>query len=129
MTREMLLEGAEHAYSLISKWNKEHPDEEPLRLFSAWLDYEKLPELRDKMVELRTKYDIKFYRVSEKWYKDKYWKNWKLVIGNRSYHTPYENKEDWARVMEENNNKRKPEFEGPFKGGVYDELDKFLKEE
>lgn len=129
MTAEMLLEGAEHAYSLVSKWNKEHTDDEPLRLFSAWLDYEKEPELKDKMVELRTKYDIKFYRVSEKWYKDKYWRNWKLVIGNKEYPTPYQDAEDWADAMEKHNTKRKPEFDNPFNGKIYEELDKFIKED
>lgn len=128
MTAEMLLEGAEHAYSLVSKWNKEHPDDEPLRLFSAWLDYEKQPDLKDTMVELREKYGIKFYKVSDKWYKKKYWKNWKLVIGNKSYLTPYEDMGDWERAMEENNKKRSPELTNPFSGGVYEELDKFLKE-
>ena len=127
MTKEMLLEGAEHAYSLVHKWNLEHPDEEPLRLFSAWLDYEKQPELKDKMVELRTKYDIKFYRVSEKWYKKKYWSNWKLIIGNREYPTPYADKEAWAAAMEENNNKRRAEIETPFKGEMYTEIDNILK--
>jgi len=129
MTAEMLIEGAEHAYSLIDKWNRAHPDDDPLRLFSAWLDYEKQPELKDKMVALRKKYNTKFYRVSDKWYNKKYWKNWKMVIGKKSYPTPYEDMEDWAKAMENNNRKRQPEFENPFKGGVYDELDKFLKED
>ena len=129
MTKEMLLDGAEHAYSLIDKWNREHPDDEPLRLYSVWLEYEKYPELKDKMVELRKKYNTKFYTVSNHWFNKEHWGNWKLVIGNKAWPTPYADHAAWEKAMEENNNRRKEEIDTPFKGEVYDEIDNFLKEE
>ena len=129
MVKEMLLDGAEHAYSLIAKWNSEHLDDAPLRLFSTWLDYEKYPELKDRMVELRKQYGIKFYKVSNSWYDEDHWSNWKLVISGKAYPTPYKNHAEWELAMEKNNLKRKGELTTPFSGKVYNELDKFLKED
>lgn len=131
-TKEVLLEGAEHAFTIIHSYNEEHEGEEPLRLFSTWLDYMKQPELKDDMERLIKKYDIKFYRAAAKWEKRKYWGNWKLIIGNKEYKTPYENFEAWKKAMEKNNIKQYGSATGrgedPFKGEIYDEIDKILKE-
>lgn len=130
--KENLLEWAEHAFTIISSYNKEHEGEEPLRLFSTWLDYMKQPELKDDMERLIKKYDIKFYRTAAKWEKRKYWGNWKLIIGNKEYKTPYENFEAWKKAMEKNNIKQYGSATGrgedPFKGEIYNEIDKILKE-
>ena len=84
------------------------------------------------MERLIKKYDIKFYRTAAKWEKRKYWGNWKLIIGNKEYKTPYENFEAWKKAMEKNNIKQYGSATGrgedPFKGEIYDEIDKILKE-
>ncbi len=129
-TKERLLEGAEHCFTIISSWNREHPGEEPLRVFSAWLDYLKQPDLEKPMRELIKKYDIKFYKVSEKWWNRKRWSNWKLRIGNKWYNTPYADRQAWEKAMAA---KAKDPHDDHGKksnlsGGVFDEIDKFLKE-
>lgn len=129
-TKERLLVGAEHAFTIINNWNKEHPEEEPLRVFSAWLDYMKQPDLKEPMKELIEKYNIKFYSVNEKWYNRDNWTKWKLMVGNKWYETPYENREAWELAMTEKSKDPHDDhnFKGSFVGGVYDELDKFLSE-
>lgn len=127
-TAEKLLEGAEHAFIIINRWNREHPDAEPLRVYQTWLEYLKAPELHDRMDELIKKYDIKFYKVSDKWENKKRWPNWKLKVGTKWYPTPYENWEAWEEAMA-NNSKRKDDDHGvknPFSGDVYDEIKKLL---
>lgn len=129
MTRSALLEGAEHCFKIIHEYNSQHRSSEPLRVFSAWLDYAKDEDLTEVMEELFERYEVKFYKVQQKWYDSKHWKNWKLIIDGKAYPTPYENVEAWQEAMDKNNKRRTPEFENPFKGGVYDKVEEFLKEE
>lgn len=129
-TKERLLEGAEHCFTIISSWNREHPEDEPLRVFSAWLDYLKQPDLEKPMRELIKKYDIKFYKVSEKWWNRKRWSNWKLRIGNKWYNTPYADRQAWEKAMAAKDKDPHDDHgkKSNLSGGVFDEIDKFLKE-
>lgn len=127
-TAERLLEGAEHTFIIISSWNKAHPDEEPLRVFSAWLDYLKQPKLKEPMDALIKKYDIKFYKINDKWWDRKHWGNWGLLVGNKWYRTPYENWEAWEQAMKEKS-ARSDDDHGvtdPFAGDIYDEIKSLL---
>lgn len=126
MTRSALIEGAEHCFKLIHKYNSTHRSSEPLRVFSAWLDYAKESEIEQVMEELFDKYEMKFYKVNQKWYDSKHWGNWRLVIDGKVFPTPYANVEEWQAAMEKNNKARTPEFTNPFSGGIYDEVDKIL---
>lgn len=128
MTRSALLEGAEHCFKLIHDYNSVHRSSEPLRVFSAWLDYAKQPELTETMEDLFKKYEVKFYKVQQKWYDSKHWRKWKLIIDGKEYPTPYASVEEWQKAMEKNNKKRTPEVYNPFKGGIYDEVEKILQE-
>ena len=129
MPKEALLEGAEHAFKLIYDYNSTHRSSKPLRVFSAWADYLKEPELEPTMRKLIKKYEIQFYKVDDVWYNAENWGKWKLRIGPFVYPTPYADKGEWEEAMTKNNEGRKGEFENPFTGGVFDEVDKFLKEE
>ena len=60
--KSYVLKVAENCFSLVSKWNKEHPDEEPLRVYSTYLEYLKVPELADEMRALIKKYNITYYK-------------------------------------------------------------------
>ena len=106
-TKEKLLAGAEHAFTIIGEYNAAHPDQEPLRLFSTWVDYMKQPELKAEMERLIEKHDIKFYKVSNKWYDKKHWNNWKLILNDTEYKTPYATRNDWEKAMTENNKQQK----------------------
>lgn len=131
-TAEQLLDGAEHCFKIIDDWNKEHPEEEPLRVFSAWLDYMKQDELKDRMEKLIEKYNVKFYRVSDKWYNSKHWGNWVLNIGTKSHKTKFADKLAWANAMEENNKKQwgsnTGKYESKLKNQYGDELEQMRKE-
>lgn len=124
---EFLLKGAEHAFKIIHDYNVEHSDAD-LRAYSTFLDYLKHDELKGTMEELIRKYDIKFYTEVEDMAE---WGDWKLIIGNREYPTPYASKEEWratfedreasdtARILQKN-------IEDKFSGDVFDEVNKLL---
>ena len=62
------------------------------------------------------------------------WKDWKLIIGDQEYPTPYENEDAWKDAMEERGKQDtarilQKNMEDKFSGGVYDELNKLLKED
>lgn len=129
MTKTALLEGAEHCFKIIHEYNSTHRSSAPLRVFSAWLDYAKEEDLTKEMEDLYEKYEMKFYKVQKKWYDEKHWGNWRLIINGKVYPTPYANVDEWQEAMDKNNKKRSPEFENPFTGGIYDEVESFLKGE
>ena len=126
MPKEALLEGAENAFTIISSYNQAHPDA-PLRAYATWLEYLKCEDLKVPMEELIKKYDIKFYM--EKTKRMAKWADWELIIGSKHYKTPYANQKEWEEAMKnqgKRDNTRKAE--NKFVGGVYDDLDKILKE-
>lgn len=125
--KEFLLEGAEHAFKIISEYNKDHPDAD-LRAYATYLDYLKSDELRGPMEALIDKYNIKFYKEDPKTMAK--WGDWKLVINKKIFRTPYKNEKEWQEAMEERGKKDTARMAtNPFKGGVYDEIDKILKKE
>lgn len=128
--KEALIEGAENAFKIAYEYNQDHPDAD-LRLYVTWLDYLKQDDLREPIEKLIKKYDIKFYQEDPK--KTAKWKDWKLVIGTKEYHTPYENEKAWKKAMEEagkNDTARimQKNMEEKFSGGVYNEINNILKE-
>lgn len=126
-SKERLLEGAEHGFKLISEYNKTH--KRKIYVFSAIADYLKEPELKEPMEELIKKYNIEFYKpVAGK--KQAAWGDWKLIWNGKEYKTPYADSREWESKMEEmNKNQHRLETAKRMTGGVYDELDKLLKEE
>ena len=84
------------------------------------------------MEELIKKYDVKFYMEDEK--KAAKWEDWKLIIGDKEFPTPYKNEEAWKEAMEERGKQDtarilQKNMEEKFSGGAYDELNKLLEEE
>lgn len=96
-TKEFLLEGAEKAFSLVHAYNKENNGD--VRLYSTFIEYLKHDELREPMLELIKKYDVKFYQEDPK--KMAKWGDWKLIISGEEYPTPYKNEKEWEKAMEE----------------------------
>lgn len=128
--KEFLLEGAEHAFKIITAYNKDHPGAD-LRAYQTFIDYLKCDDLKDEMEKLIKKYNMKFYSEDPK--KTAKWKDWRLVIGTKEYPTPYENEKAWKKAMEEagkNDSARimQKNMEERFSGGVYDELNALLKD-
>ena len=128
--KEFLLEGAEKAFKTISEYNADNPGAD-LRAYVTFLDYLRAPGLEEPMRELIKKYDMKFYAEDKK--KLAKWEDWKLIIGNREYKTPYKDHKAWEEAMVERGEHDtariiQRNMEDKFSGGVYDELNKYLKE-
>lgn len=96
---EFLLAGAEKAFTIISSYNREHPEQEPVRLYSTWIEYLKHDELREPMLELIKKYDVSFYMEDPK--KTAPWNQWRLIFDDKEYPTPYKNEKEWKEAMKE----------------------------
>lgn len=124
--KEFLLDGAENAFKLVHDYNVEHPDAD-LRVFSTFLEYLKNDELRGPMEELIEKYDIKFYDIDHK--KEAEWGDWKLIIGNKEYPTPYPTYQDWEQAMADHakNDTARMIKVNPFKGPGADAVEDILK--
>lgn len=122
--KEFLLEGAEHAFQLIRDYNRDHPKAD-LRAYVTFLDYLKCDGLRAPMEKLIEKYHIKFYREDPKKLAD--WGDWKLIIGNQEYPTPYKDEKAWEKAMEERGKQdTERQAVNRFEGEVYDKLDEII---
>lgn len=131
MSKEGLLAGAENVFRLVGAYNAGRPEKEKLRVYSTFLEYLKFDELNEPMREMIDKYNIKFYEENTKVMAP--WHEWKLIIGEKEYKTPYKSEEDWEKAMEEQSKKDTARIAGKeanerFSGGVYDELTKILED-
>lgn len=100
MTAEKLLTGAEKAFSIVRDYNKDHPGSD-IRLYSTYIEYLKHMELRVPLLNLIKQYGVKFYMEDPK--KTAKWKDWRVVINEKEYHTPYKNEKEWEKAMEQRN--------------------------
>lgn len=91
-----LLDGAEHAFAIISSYNQKYKAE--LKVYSTFAEYLKHDELREPMLELIKKYDVKFYSEDPK--KIAPWGEWRLILDGEEYPTPYKNEKEWEKAME-----------------------------
>lgn len=126
---DFLLKGAEHAFKIISEYNADNPKAD-LRAYSTFLDYLKHDELREPMEKLIDQYGIKFYTEVEDMVP---WGDWKLIIGDQEYNTPYADKDEWKATMEEREAKDsarilQKQMENNFSGEVYDTLKQLIIE-
>lgn len=116
--REYVLSVVEKGFKLIHDYNCLHRNEKPLRVYSTFLEYLKVPSIHDDMIRLFDKYDIRFYQHPDK---GADWSDWKLLIGKREYPTPYANIDEWKEAMEEKSKQDTARMaENPFSGGVFD---------
>lgn len=99
MPKSLLLEGAENLFRVLHEYNIKHPKEQPLRAYATFLDYMKYPELNYEMRQLIDRYDVKFYQENPTFMAK--WSDWKLIIGDKEYPTPYKDRDEWEKVMEE----------------------------
>lgn len=95
MTKQVMLETLEEGFALIQKWNKEHPDQEPLRVSSTFIDWAKNPQLAEGVKALVEEYGIKFYNFDLRYINAKNWSKWKLVYNGKEYPTKFKNQQEW----------------------------------
>ena len=123
---EFLLQGAEHAFKIITEYNKDNPKAD-IRAYSMFLEYLKYDGLKEPMEKLIKKDDMKFYTEVTDMVE---WGDWKLLIGENEYPTPYQNEKDWEEAMKERSKNDTARMAvNRFDGEVYNELDKIIKEE
>lgn len=94
-SRGQLLDGAEHAFEIIADYNADHPDEPPLRAYATFLDYLECPDLEGPMRDMIEQFHIKFYMEDPN--KLAKWSDWRLIIGDTEYPTPYADESEWAK--------------------------------
>ena len=122
--KSYVLRVVENCFSLVHKYNLKHKDE-PLRVYATYLEYLDVPELRDEMLSLIKKYDIKFYEEDVP--RRKLWKGWKVIVGSNTYESPYKSQGEWQEAMDKANEKDNiRNIQNPFSGGVFDEIDKII---
>lgn len=131
MPKKYLLKVVENGFRIIHDWNKAHPKKRPLRVYATIADYALVPSLREEMLELIDKYDIKFYKEDDKMTAG--WGEWSLHIGNKDYESPYATQKEWEEAMSNNDKtNHNVALNSALTGGVFDEVNAIingLKEE
>lgn len=94
--KEYVLGVVEKGFKLVHDYNCTHRNKKPLRVYSTFLEYLKVPCIHDEMVALIDKYDIQFYQHPDD---SAGWGEWKLLLGEKEYPTPYANAEEWRTAM------------------------------
>lgn len=121
------LAGLEHGFKIISEYNKTH--DEPIYPFSAILSGLELDSIKDQLSELIKKYDMKFYGHIGKKEGLAPFSSWKMVYNGKEYYTPYADMDNYEQAMIEQHPDRQAPVTNPFSGGVFDEIDKIIKED
>lgn len=122
--KEYVLNVVEKGFKLIGDHNTKYHDD--LKAYATFLEYLKVPELRNAVERFIKKYNISFYSEPNE-IAD--WGDWKLVWNNREYATPYKNKEEWeAAMVEYGKTDTKRQAKNPFTGEAYNIIDEILKE-
>lgn len=94
MPRDRLMDGTREIFERVYTYNKKHTDA-PLRLFGTYLDFLKVPELKEAIEGLIIKYQIKFYKPSKNPESEKHWNEWRLVIDGKEYEPKYKSRADF----------------------------------
>lgn len=125
MTKSKVLDGIDNLLANVSQWNKEHPKSEPLRVYATILDALRYDEIADDVARMIDKYGVGFYAEDEK--RLAKWRDWRVIIGNKEYPTPYASYQDWENKMEERNAvDDRAKAVDPFTDPVYNELKQIL---
>lgn len=119
-SKEVLLDGAEHGFELVHKWNKLHPDSQ-LKVFQTIEEWLKEPSLKEELQALIDQYEIQFYHVPDTDTK-KDWGKWKLIYDDTEYYSPYQSKEEWKAMMDKNNHREAENNKQLFSGDEFEEL-------
>ena len=122
-SKRQVLEGAENLFKHLYEWSEAHPSETELRAFYAWLEFLKQDDIKEDMLALIKKYNIKFYMPTEK---AAGWGKWSVQIGNREYASPYKNEKEWKEAMEKQNHEIPKTFL-PVNGPTEEEIAKKLE--
>ena len=125
--KSYVLNTVEKGFKLIHEYNSKHRNKKPLKVYGTFLDYLKVPELADEMMQLIEKYEIQFYMEPKHIAK---WGDWRLVIGEKEYPTPYADQGEWEKAMKIASTKDNVRVAAdPFKGKTFDLVNKILKGE
>lgn len=124
--KEALIATLEYGFSLISQWNAEHPDEEPLRVSDTFLEWASNPSLEYDVKRLIIRYGMKFYTFSKSCFNKTNWPKWKLIYNGEQYPTKFATKKEWEEYFSP---VEKPTEKVELPAEIQSELDKMLGEE
>lgn len=127
-TKEVMLQAAEHGFQLVYEWNKLHPDEEPLKMFSTILDWLKEPTLTEDLQKLIDRYEIEFYDVPDTESAHN-WGKWRLIYNDKEYWSPYHDKTEWAAAMAKKQGRELENSKDLFDPAMMSELAKIAGQE
>lgn len=121
-SKKYLLDVVENCFKLVHDYNKGHGTD--LRVFDTYINYLKVPSIASEIEALMKKYNMRFYTPAES---DVKWGDWKLLVGDREYATPYASYEEWENAMAKLDSTDKlRNAKDPFSGGVFDSLDEIF---
>lgn len=95
--KSYLLKTIEHGFKIISDASID--SKKKLRVYAGLLEYVRDPNLHNEMIELINRYNIKFYIPMAG--SEQAWGEWKVIINNETYNSPYKNEEEWQEAMQE----------------------------
>lgn len=122
--KSYVLKVAENCFSLVAQYNRMHNDK--LRVYRTYLDYLKVPSIALEMSELIDRYGIEFYQEPKK-IAD--WGDWKLIVGDKEYPSPFKNQSEWEEAMAKlNKTDNVRNVQNPFTGGIFDVVHKAVEE-
>lgn len=98
--KEHMLNIAEHGFSIIHKWNAQHPNAGPLRVYETFNDWLAEPSLHDDMEQLFKRYEIEPYKIANRKDWENAWGKWKLVYNDTEYYGLFSSREEWEQKME-----------------------------
>lgn len=94
-----MLSIAEAGFKVINQWNRQHPDDESLRVYETVLSWLDEPSLHDEMQALIDQYQIEFWGVPNRSEWDNAWGKWKLVYNGNEYYSPYQSRDEWEEKV------------------------------
>ena len=109
MNKTYILDGIEHVFKAVHKYNQTHDDEILMYPLFA-VEYTKDPLLGEPVKQLIEKYDIHFYGLC----KAAPWEQWRMIYDGKEYKTPYANVTDYEKKMEEYDKKNPQVVQNPF---------------
>lgn len=97
--RSLMLSTLKVGFELISDWNREHYDDEPLRVSSTFLNWANNPQLERDVKHMIDHYKIKFYDFDWSCFNKHNWSKWKLIYNGKKYPTKFKNQQEWEEYF------------------------------
>lgn len=123
--KEYMLSLAEHLFSQLDQWNRQHPDSEPLRAYETVLSWLDEPSLTQDLQKLIDQYHIEFWAAPDRKDWDNAWGKWRLIYDGTEYWSPYQSREQWEQEVDGHS---QDDLTSLFQDDVFKELRENIKD-